>query len=230
MAKLVLINNFDDVEGGPSKRTARFHKWFSDLDVVHRSQLGSADLRRRLFEKYDGVVLSGSPHDVTDIGKPEEAWMKDEIRLILDCPKPLLGTCFGHQLVCHAFGATVDFVKPITPRKGNMAARLVLKKPVALLPELGVGGVFSVEESHNQEVLAASLPPELENMAVPEPSWNEANAGMKESAVQLVRHKSRPIWGTQFHPEAFDGAPADVEAAGGALLTAFEAICVTTRR
>ncbi len=230
MAKLVLINNFDDAQGGPSKRTARFKKWFSNLNVVHRSLLASVDFRLGLFEKYDGVVLSGSPHDVTDIEKPEEAWMKDEIRLIMDCPKPILGTCFGHQLVCHAFGAQVAFIKPVTPRKGNATARLVLEKPAALLPDLEVGGIFPVEESHNQEVLGATLPPELENVAVPEPQWLQDNAALKESAVQLVRHKSRPIWSTQFHPEAFDGAPAEVEAAGGALLKAFGAVCDSIRR
>ncbi|MBI2445156.1 gamma-glutamyl-gamma-aminobutyrate hydrolase family protein [Candidatus Micrarchaeota archaeon] len=229
MAKLALINNFDDAEGGPSRRTARFRKWFSELDVVHRSELGEAEFRQSLYGRYDGFVLSGSPHDVTDIGKPQESWMKDQIRFILDSPKPVLGTCFGHQLLCHAFGATVDFIKPDTPRKNNMPARLVLEKPVALLPSVNVGGTFAAEESHNQEVMLESLPAVLENVAVPEPAWQKANAALKESEVQLVRHTSRPIWGTQFHPEAFDGADVYVERTGGALLRQFEVLCDAAR-
>jgi len=225
MAKLVLVNNFDDAQGGPSKRTARFRKWFSDLDVVDRNRLESEEFRQSLYAAYDGFVLSGSPHDVTDIEKPQESWMKDQVKLVLECPKPILGICFGHQLLCHAFGAKIDFVRAEVKRPGNATAILTLTKEDPLLPGVAMEGSFAVEESHGQEVVAGTLPHEFENLASPEPEWQRRNAALKESTVQFVRHQSRAIWGTQFHPEAFDGADAGIERYGGELLRTFEQVC-----
>ncbi len=228
MAKLALINNFDDAQGGPSKRTARFQKWFSDLDVIGRDALQSPESRRQFYADYDGFVLSGSPHDVTDIEKPEESWMKDQARFVLDCPKPVLGTCFGHQLVCHAFSAKIRAIEAV--RKNNALAKIRLEKSVELFPAMEAGAVFSVEESHNQEVVAGSLPSDFENVASPEPRWQASNAEVKESAVQLVRHRSRLVFGTQFHPETFEGVDEVTERTGAGLLKRFEALCDAQRK
>ncbi len=225
MAKLALINNFDEAVGGPSKRTARFLKWFSDLHVIGRDALQTDESRRQFYADYDGFVLSGSPHNVTDIEKPEERWMKAQEAFVRDCPKPVLGTCFGHQLLCHAFGARVDWIRPDVPRKNNAIAKMRLEKTVELFPGMAAGTVFSVEQSHNQEVVAGSLPRELENVAAPEARWQAENAAVKESAVQLVRHRRRMVFGTQFHPETFEGADVGAEKTGAALLSEFEAVC-----
>ncbi len=227
MARLAMINNFDDEKGGPACRTERFHRALSDLTVVDRAELASDLQRSQLFQDFDGFVLSGSPHNVTDIELPEEAWMKDQVRFVLDAPKPILGTCFGHQLLCHAFGAQVRRIDAV--RKDRMPARVVLKKPVDLLPGMSEGAVLVVEESHQQEVVAESLPAVLENVAVPEPKWQQANAECKESVVQLVRHRTRPVWGTQFHPETHAAAEKDMAEKGVSLLKAFEALCDARR-
>lgn len=230
MAKLALVNNFDDWKGGPSKRIERFRKWFSELEVVPRNALSAERFCSQAYEKFDGFLLSGSPHNVTDIDLPQESWMKDQVGFVRDCPKPILGTCFGHQLLCHAFGAEVDFIRPEVERKHNATALLMLQKSSLLLSDLSAGEQFFVEESHGQEVLAASLPTELENVAVPEPKWMEANAGLKESKIQLVQHKSRPLFGTQFHPETFEGVDKGVEKTGAELLRNFEAFCEKNKR
>lgn len=228
MAKLALINNFDDAAGGPACRTERFVQALGDLAVVDKADLASGDLRDGLFKQFDGFILSGSPHNVTDIELPQEAWMKDQVRFILDSPKPILGTCFGHQLVCHAFGAQVRRIDAV--RDQRMPARVVLQKPLELLPRMAAGAVLDVEESHQQEVVLESLPAVLENVAVPEPAWQAAHAAVRESACQLVGHKSRPIFGTQFHPETHAAADAGMQQQGVSFLKQFDALCQAAAR
>ena len=52
---------------------------------------------------YEGFVLPGSEVGVYD----DTPWMRpleDYLRLLRDLRKPLLGICFGHQMMAHSFG------------------------------------------------------------------------------------------------------------------------------
>jgi GMP synthase (glutamine-hydrolysing) len=98
---------------------------------------------------------------------------------------PVLGICFGHQILAHAFGGIVDFAS-----NGRELGTLAIKKTdladddflFDTLPEQ-----FVVNESHAQSVL--QLPPGSGRLATNHHSQNQA--------FRLDAH----IWGVQFHPE-----------------------------
>ena len=59
------------------------------------------------FDAYDAVLLTGSRADAFS----QEPWVVDlrsRMRALLAQQKPLIGICFGHQLIAHCLGAKVD--------------------------------------------------------------------------------------------------------------------------
>jgi GMP synthase (glutamine-hydrolysing) len=139
-----------------------------------------------------GVVVTGSSALVTDREDWSErtgAWLAD----VLEAGTPLLGICYGHQLLAHALGGRVDH-NPLGREIGTI--RLELAPAAAADPLLGVlGDAESVHATHVQSV--TELPPGARRLASSRGDPNQAFA-LGERA-----------WGVQFHPE-FD---ADVIAA-----------------
>ncbi len=101
-------------------------------------------------------------------------------------PVPLLGICFGHQLIAALAGARVGTVHPDGhEERGVQESRFV---DCRLVPG---GGTLRVVASHGEE--AKSVPPGF-----------RAVARRGAVAVDALEHESLPVFGVQFHPEAGD--------------------------
>jgi GMP synthase (glutamine-hydrolysing) len=133
----------------------------------------------------DAVVLMGSRASVSD----DLPWLNDlrawlvplltgQVRL------PLLGICFGHQLIAHAAGGSVGKVHlDGREERGIQKSRFV---DCRLLPG---GGPLYVVASHSEEI--KSLPPGLHTVS------------RRDSVtIDALEHVVLPIFGVQFHPEA----------------------------
>ncbi len=97
--------------------------------------------------------------------------------------KPLLGCCFGHQLICHAFGAKVDYYK-------DEATKLSGGREITVTEDFWnftKGEKFYLGVTHKQVV--NDLPECL----------SEVGVGLSND---IVIHKTLPFMGTQAHPEA----------------------------
>jgi len=125
-----------------------------------------------------GIVLSGGPSSVLDPGSPD---LDPEI---VSLGRPVLGICYGLQLMAHRLGGVVE--KADDREYGRALFKLERDDP--LFAELPGGAERVVWMSHGDRVLR--LP---EGFVV---------LGTSEgSPFAAVRHAERPIWGVQFHPE-----------------------------
>lgn len=130
-----------------------------------------------------GVVITGSPAMVSERAPWSEttaAWL----RAAHAANVPLLGICYGHQLLADALGGEVGY-HPHGPEVGSVEVeRLAEAAADPLLGELPV--CFSAHVIHWQTVLR--LPPGAERLA--------GNAFEPHQAFRLGS-----AWGVQFHPE-----------------------------
>jgi GMP synthase-like glutamine amidotransferase len=132
-----------------------------------------------------GIVLMGSAVSVKD----DLPWLNELtewVRPVVDGqqPVPLLAICFGHQLIAHIAGAPVGLVSPDgNKRLGVEQTRFEGSRLVPGRQSL------RVVVSHREEVKAVP-----ENFVV--------TATRDTIAVDGLEHRSLPVFGYQFHPEA----------------------------
>jgi len=125
----------------------------------------------------DALVISPGPGDPTDL-EPTVAVLRE-----LKGQLPMFGVCLGHQLLALACGATT-YKLPYGHRGGNQPVKDVLRDEVLV-----------TAHNHGYAVDGTSLPGDLQATMV------NLNDGTNEG----FRHRSLPIAGVQFHPEASPG-------------------------
>lgn len=132
---------------------------------------------------FDGLFISNGP------GSPEfaEATVTN-IRKAMETGKPICGICMGNQLLAKAAGAKIFKLK-YGHRSHN--------QPVAMA---GSKRCFITSQNHGFAVDNDTVPADWE------PLFINLNDGTNEG----MRHKSKPFFSAQFHPEASSG-PKDTE-------------------
>jgi carbamoyl-phosphate synthase small subunit len=125
-----------------------------------------------------GVFLSNGPGDPAALGYAVQA-VGDLVKSGL----PIFGICLGHQILGQAFGGKTFKLK-FGHRGGNQPVK-----------DLESGKVEITSQNHGFAVDAASLPPDV--------SVNRIN--LNDQTVEGMRHKKKPIFCVQYHPEASPG-------------------------
>ena len=140
------------------------------------------------LEETAGIIITGSPAYVTDL-EPWNETGASYLRAAQQMQVPILGVCYGHQLLAWAFGGEVGF----HPR-----GREIGSVPVALTAEARADALFN------------ALPAEF----IAQVSHQQSVLTLPDGAVLLAHNEFEPhhafrlgntSWGIQFHPE-FDAA------------------------
>ena len=132
------------------------------------------ELRSRLNVK--GIILSGGPQSV--YGDDARSLDKE----ILNLKIPILGLCYGHQLIAQLARGRVE----ATTKKEFGDTDVTIDRSVGVLK--GLRGTTKVWMSHGDTVLRL-------------PSDYEVIAHTDNTPVAAFRHRTLPIFGLQWHPE-----------------------------
>lgn len=146
--------------------------------LVHRNDV--IDVPACLALRPTHVVVSPGP------GTPDEAGISMAlIEACLAAGLPLLGVCLGHQAMAQVLGG--DVVR--APRLMHGKSSPVHHDGGGLY--VGLSQPFEAGRYHSLIVASSSLPAALEPVA-----WTA------EGELMGVRHRSKPAFGVQFHPES----------------------------
>ena len=118
---------------------------------------------------------------------PNEAGIS--IDLIKSSTVPLMGVCLGHQAIGAAFGGNI--IKAPEIFHGKLSKVKHNQENIFK----GIDSPYSVVRYHSLIIEKDTLPEELEITGVLEEN---------PEIIMSIKHKQRPIYGVQFHPESIE--------------------------
>ena len=132
-----------------------------------------------LAARPEAIILSPGPCD------PDKAGICLDLIKAAPDDMPIFGVCLGHQCIGQAFGGTI--VRADKIMHGKLS-------PIAHNGEGlfdGLSAPLTVTRYHSLTIAPNSLPDCL-----------NATAHTDDGVIMAVQHKTRPIYGVQFHPES----------------------------
>ena len=133
---------------------------------------------------FDGLFLGNGPGN-PDLCHETVAILRKHLAQM---EKPVFGICLGNQLLAKAAGASVYKLK-YGHRSHNQPVRMV-----------GSDRCFVTAQNHGYAVDVKTLPND----------WQELFVNMNDGSNEGIRHREKPWFSVQFHPEACSG-PTDTE-------------------
>ena len=171
---ILLIDNYDSFS---FNLVQAFGTLEPDIQVVRNDALTVAEIRA---SRPSHIILSPGP------GYPAQAGVCEDVVRQLGDEVPILGVCLGHQAICEAFGGTIVHARHLMHGKQSMV-KLDLADPIFA----GLKERVPVARYHSLVAQPETLPLELQVIARDE-------AG----EIMAVKHRAKPVYGLQFHPES----------------------------
>ncbi|TPX48538.1 anthranilate synthase [Synchytrium endobioticum] len=154
--------------------------------IVIRNNLPWDRIRDEILPHFDNIVISPGPGDPThdgDFGSCHEIIKYSTI--------PILGVCLGHQGLATAFGGRVMHADE--PMHGRTSP--VYHDADGMFD--GLTQPFKVVRYHSLIADERALPDCLRVSA-----WTPSTINPQRKIIMGLQHKSKPIYGVQFHPES----------------------------
>jgi carbamoyl-phosphate synthase small subunit len=125
-----------------------------------------------------GIFLSNGPGDPSALGYAVQA-----VRDLVQTGLPIFGICLGHQILGQAFGG-----KTFKLKFGHRGANQPVK-------DLDTGKVEITSQNHGYALDPESLPKDIIVDRI----------NLNDQTIEGMRHKTKPIFCVQYHPEASPG-------------------------
>src|SRR5580658_5176920 len=138
----------------------------------------TASAQEALKHKPAGIFLSNGPGDPAALD-----YIVREVKTLVETGIPIFGICLGHQILGQALGGKTFKLK-FGHRGGNQPVK-----------DLESGKVEITSQNHGFAVDVTSLPSDVE--------VNRIN--LNDQTVEGMRHKTKPVFCVQYHPEASPG-------------------------
>ena len=176
MTRVLVIDNYDSFV---YTLNGYLNELGAETTVVRNDALAVSDLASVIAD-YDAILVSPGP------GKPADAGVSIEIiKAAGDANIPLLGVCLGHQAIAEAFGATVTNAEELMHGKTSQ----VMHDDSSFYE--GVPQPFTATRYHSLAVVNSTVPDDL-----------IVTSRTEGGVIMGLRHRTRPIFGVQFHPES----------------------------
>ncbi len=153
--------------------------WRSLREIGTESEIVQPAMIKEKLEsdKPKGLILSGGPTSVYEdsLGLSHE---------LLNLTIPILGICWGHQFIVHSLNGKVEY------------------------GEIGEYG-YSEVTVDNEDTILKNMPEKFQawvshrDEVIELPEGFEALAHSDTCKIEAMCHKTKPIFGVQFHPEVF---------------------------
>jgi para-aminobenzoate synthetase component 2 len=176
MTKILVLDNYDSFVYTLS---GYLQQLGATTDVIRNDAVSEQELPE-LMAKYDGVLISPGP------GTPKDAGLSIEVvQVALKTNQSIFGVCLGHQAIAEAMGATVTSADELMHGKTSDVQHdnsLVFKD---------VPKSFKATRYHSLAVVDETVPQDL-----------IVTSRTTGGVIMGLQHKSKPIYGVQFHPES----------------------------
>ena len=169
---IVVIDNYDSFTYNLVHYIGEFE---SDIKIFRNDELSVSEV----LDMDPGKIII-SPGPCT----PKEAGISEELIRLSNVP--LLGVCLGHQAIGSAFGGRIIKAPDINHGKSSK----IMHDSSSLFQ--GIESPYKVVRYHSLIIEMNSLPNELKVTST---------LVDDKSTIMSIEHKSRPIYGVQFHPE-----------------------------
>jgi GMP synthase-like glutamine amidotransferase len=171
---------------------AWFGKWFRQLECQVSARHFRSLSRLAAPHEFDALVITGSPASATE----DQSWLLKELELIEQADQrgmPVLGVCFGSQLLARAYYGKAAVRRS---QQAEFGWHWVSRSGEGDLLFEGLPDQFTSFQFHVEGVLAQ---PGMRVLATSNPL-----------SVQAFRVDSKPVWGIQFHFEVTPRAGCDL--------------------
>ncbi len=136
-----------------------------------------SDFSSTNYNKQQAIIFSGSPTFLTEV---DHSIYHEKFSCIKEGKVPVLGICFGHQVMGILHGAQIFRGEGVR-----------VKIPIHVVKHDSIfAGLTSITEMNEDHTEGISLPAGFVHLAYSE-----------KYAIEAMRHPTLPLWGVQFHPE-----------------------------
>ena len=170
---ILLIDNYDSFVYNLARYVTELGE---QTTVVRNDAITPADISR-LSPSH--IIISPGPCTPTEAGVSV-----DVVRQLAD-RIPILGVCLGHQCIGTAYGMRITRARE--PRHGKTST--ITHSGTGLFAEMP--NPFLAARYHSLVDDPMSVPDEV-----------EVTATAEDGEIMAMSHKTKPVWGIQFHPES----------------------------